>query len=303
MQAAGRLVCSSGVLPYSAINMSTIFTKARDRAGFEGTDETAVRSRRVSFAQASFGRVSRRCDISSRGDGLNVGAGTRYLDQIVGVGLGGGEVWAFITRPPLSTWLWLFPRLSCSCDGLFCAPSQHLRRAHHFSLQSPQVPALQGPTWPRSFPAASVVGGVVTPAAAAFKLLFGSRPLARDVSFHTHHTPLRVTEFMLGMAEALAALALQRSFRGRVIFYHHIMPTELGNGTFFGDFWIARNRHYKVRRHFAVLLKAPVRAPREELHNPLDTDAKGCQFLSGNVLSHAATQILNEKSAAALLLQ
>jgi hypothetical protein len=103
------------------------------------------------------------------------------------------------------------------------------------------------------------------------------------------------------VAEALAALALQRSFRGRVTLHRHSEPTELGDGTNFGDFRTACNRHYKVRRHWAVLLGVLITAPRAELHDPLDTHAKGSQLLSDDVLRHAATHVLNKKSGAVVL--
>jgi hypothetical protein len=56
-----------------------------------------------------------------------------------------------------------------------------------------------------------------------------------------------------------------------------------------------------VRRHWAVILRVLVTEPRAKLHDPLDTDAKGFQLLSTDVLMHAATQLLNEKAGAAVL--
>jgi hypothetical protein len=54
-----------------------------------------------------------------------------------------------------------------------------------------------------------------------------------------------------------------------------------------------------------VTMKCGVRvlvtAPRAKLHDPLDTDAKGSQLLTDDVLRHAATQGLKEKSGAAVL--
>jgi hypothetical protein len=120
------------------------------------------------------------------------------------------------------------------------------------------------------------------------------------VIFPTLHTTRRVTAVTLGVAEALAALALQGPFRGRVRFHRLSEPTVLGNGAEFGDVGTACDRHYKVRRHWAVLLGVLVAAPRAELHDPLDTHAKGSQLLSDNVLRHAATQVLHEKSGAAI---
>jgi hypothetical protein len=57
----------------------TTFKTARERAGPGGRDGTAVRSRRVSSTQASMGRVSRRSEIPSKGDGLAVGGDTSCL--------------------------------------------------------------------------------------------------------------------------------------------------------------------------------------------------------------------------------
>jgi hypothetical protein len=48
-------------------------------------------------------------------------------------------------------------------------------------------------------------------------------------------------------------------------------------------------------------LRVPVTAQRAKLHDPLDTDVKGSQLLSDNVLRHAATQVLDEKTGAAVL--
>jgi hypothetical protein len=112
------------------------------------------------------------------------------------------------------------------------------------------------------------------------------------VSLHTRYTTKRVTTVTLGVAEALAALALHGPFVGRVRFHRHSEPTELGDGAEFGDVGTACDRHYKVRRHWAVLLGVLVAAPRAELHDPLDTYAKGSQLLSDNVFRHAATQVL-----------
>ena len=56
-----------------------------------------------------------------------------------------------------------------------------------------------------------------------------------------------------------------------------------------------------MRRHRAVLLGVLVTEPRAELHDPLDTDAKGSQLLSADFLRHAATQVLNKKSGAVVL--
>ena len=53
------------------------------------------------------------------------------------------------------------------------------------------------------------------------------------MSLPTRHTPRRVPAVTLGMGEALAALALQRPFGGRVGFDRHSKPAELGNGTTF----------------------------------------------------------------------
>jgi hypothetical protein len=44
-----------------------------------------------------------------------------------------------------------------------------------------------------------------------------------------------------------------------------------------------------------------VASPQPKLHDPLDTDAKGFQLLSDDVLVHAETQILNEKMGATVL--
>jgi hypothetical protein len=60
----------------------TIFKTARERAGPGGRDGTAVRSRRVSSTQASIGRVSRRSEIPSKGDGFAVGGDTSCLDRV-----------------------------------------------------------------------------------------------------------------------------------------------------------------------------------------------------------------------------
>jgi hypothetical protein len=103
------------------------------------------------------------------------------------------------------------------------------------------------------------------------------------------------------MAEALAALALQGPFRGRVCFDRHSEFTELGDGTYLRDFRTTCHRHYEVWCHWAVILGVLVVAPRAKLHDPLDTDAKGLQLLSDDVLVHTATQILNKKAGAAVL--
>jgi hypothetical protein len=50
-----------------------------------------------------------------------------------------------------------------------------------------------------------------------------------------------------------------------------------------------------------VLFQVPVTALLAKLHDPLDTDAKGSQLLSDDVLRNAATQIVNKKSGAAVL--
>ena len=121
------------------------------------------------------------------------------------------------------------------------------------------------------------------------------------VSLPTRHTSRRVTAVTLGVAEALVAVALQGSFRGRVCFHRHSEPTELVDGTDFVDFGTACNRHYKVRRRWAVLLGVLIAAPRAELRDPLDKDAKGSQLLSDDVLRHEATQILNQKADAVVL--
>jgi hypothetical protein len=38
-----------------------------------------------------------------------------------------------------------------------------------------------------------------------------------------------------------------------------------------------------------------------KLHDPLGTDAKGFHLLSDDILRHAATQVLDEKSGSAVL--
>ena len=93
----------------------------------------------------------------------------------VGGGWGGETGWALATRPPRSTWFQPSPRLSCSADGW--------GRVGAVRTSPEGAPLLTtGPTGARlsllPFPAAPVVGGVVTPTAAAFKLLFGGRALA-----------------------------------------------------------------------------------------------------------------------------
>jgi hypothetical protein len=119
------------------------------------------------------------------------------------------------------------------------------------------------------------------------------------VSLSTRHTTGRVTAVTLGMAEALAAHALQRPFRGRVGLYRHRKPAELGDRANLRHLGTGSYRHYKVRRHWAVLFCVPATALRAKLHYPLDTDAKSSQLLT-DVLKHAATQVLNEKSGAAI---
>jgi hypothetical protein len=121
------------------------------------------------------------------------------------------------------------------------------------------------------------------------------------VSLSTRHTTGRVTAVTLVVAEALAALALRRPFRGRVGLHRHSKPAELGDGANLRHLGTASYRHYKVRRHWAVLFRVPVTAPRAKLHYPLGTDAKGPQLLSDDVLRHAMTQVLDEKSGAAVI--
>jgi hypothetical protein len=91
---------------------------------------------------------------------------------------------------------------------------------------------------------------------------FGGWALAWMVSLPTRHTTRRGTAGTLGVAEALAALTLQGSFRGCVRFHRYSEPTELGDGAEFKDFGTACNRHYKVRRHWAILLGVLIAAPR-----------------------------------------
>jgi hypothetical protein len=67
------------VQPYSATKKITVFRTASERAGPEGSDGTAVRSRRVSSIQASIGSVSRRSEIST-GDGITYNS--KYITYI-----------------------------------------------------------------------------------------------------------------------------------------------------------------------------------------------------------------------------
>ena len=73
-------------------------------------------------------------------------------------------------------------------------------------------------------------------------------------------------------------------------------PAELVDGTYHRHFITARHRHYEVRRHRAVILWVLVTA---KVHDPLDTDAKGLQLLSDDVLVHWAAEILYKKAGAA----
>ena len=84
-QSASRRAFTTLLLGRAAIlsHKKTIFRTVRERAGPEGRDGTAARSRRVSSTQASIGRVSRRSQIS-KGDGLTVSSGTSCSD---GMGL------------------------------------------------------------------------------------------------------------------------------------------------------------------------------------------------------------------------
>jgi hypothetical protein len=185
-----------------------------------------VRSRRVSSIHASIGRVSRRSEISSTGDGLAMG---RSISWLCGVGLathwlvlafvgeaflGSADTWPRLLPPGLFTgacqWSLFrgfndFSRIVFGNGSMLglgnTTPSEHVApaiseaplfrgrlrtsgrhpdtsggcAASHYRPR--RCPAGRGRLCVLPLPAAPVVGGVVTPAAAAFKLLFGGGAL------------------------------------------------------------------------------------------------------------------------------
>ena len=56
-----------------------------------------------------------------------------------------------------------------------------------------------------------------------------------------------ITAVPVCMTEALAALAMQRVFRGDVRLYRDSETAELGHITQFRHFWSPRYRHSKIR--------------------------------------------------------
>ena len=110
------------VLPYSAMERTTVLGTARDRAAPAGMLGRAVKSRPVSSKQASSWRLSRRPAISSMGDWLGVmrlGSLARHL-----------ALSTFCLAPFAGARLWV-PTLCASF--LFSTPLQD--RAHDFQLE------------------------------------------------------------------------------------------------------------------------------------------------------------------------
>jgi hypothetical protein len=78
-----------------------------------------------------------------------------------------------------------------------------------------------------------VVRRVITPAATALRLFPRGVASTGEVGAFTHDAPGRLSAGALRVSEALAALTLQRAFRGHVRLHRHSQAAEFGERAHF----------------------------------------------------------------------
>ena len=122
---------------------------------------------------------------------------------------------------------------------------------------------------------------MVTPAAAAFKLPWG-RALPGGIWLSTAKTQGCVSAVALRVAEALAALTLERDIAGHVRLYRDSSAAEFREGSHLLLLWASTHRHNKMWSRRSIACGVLIAAPRAELHYAMDT------------LNHRTTKVLTK---------